>query len=334
MARVVDDLILRPATAADRAAVLELLASSLGWASDDRHAAFFAWKHDANPFGRSWAWVAEDPVAGVVGFRTFLRWRFERAGGQVDAVRAVDTATAVSHRGAGIFSRLTALGLATVTDAGVGFVFNTPNDQSRPGYVKLGWEVVGRLPVQLRPRSVRAVPRLARSRVAADLWSQSSDAGLPASDALEDSAGVERLLASQPPPTALRTVRTPAGLRWRYCGFAPLGYRAVLAGRSVEDGLALFRLRKRGRALECAVVEVLVPGGDRRASQRLARRALKVSGADHAIALAPEAAGGRWSGFVRTDRLGPVLTWRSATEPGPAPALSGWALSLGDIELF
>jgi hypothetical protein len=276
--------------------------------------------------------VAEDADAGIVGFRTFLRWRFDLpGGGTVDVVRAVDTATAPSHRGAGIFSRLTRHALAELGAAGVGFVFNTPNDQSRPGYLKLGWEEVGRLPVQLRPRSVGALPRIAGSRVPAELWSVRCDNGVPADEALADDAALLSLLRSQPAAAKLRTTRTVEMLRWRYCGFSPLGYRAVLGGSTASDGLALFRLRRRGSVLECAIVDVLTPGDDRGSAARLARRALRASGADVAVALAPER---RWPGFVRTARIGPNLTWRAVTDPGPAPRRDAWALTLGDIELF
>ena len=52
-----------------------------GLVVDDRYEAFFDWKHEQNPFGRSPAWVAVDG-GEVVGFRTFLRWehRHRRAG--------------------------------------------------------------------------------------------------------------------------------------------------------------------------------------------------------------------------------------------------------------
>jgi predicted N-acetyltransferase YhbS len=326
----VDELTIRPFEERDRPAVLGLLAESLGWVGDEHHAAFFRWKHEDNPFGRSFAWVAEDVEAGVVGFRTFLRWRFvSPAGEPVEAVRAVDTATAPSHRGAGIFSRLTKHGLAEIERAGTGVVFNTPNDQSRPGYLKLGWQEVGRLPVQLRPRSVARLPRVLRSRVPAELWSESSAAGLPAADALADTDAISALLAAQRPTPGWTTERSVAFLRWRYAGFAALGYRAVHLAGSPADGFALFRVRRRGAGRECAIVEVLAPGG-RRDAGALASAALQASGADHAIGLA---ALGRWSGFVRSARLGPVLTVRAVCEQ-PPPGITSWALGLGDVELF
>ena len=96
---------------------------------------------------------------------------------------------------------------------GVGFVFNTPNDQSRPGYLKMDWKLVERLPVLARPRALlvarrcpgpdfgrRAVPAGAR---AAPL----SRPGWPG-DAFDPGDGV---FLVRPPTPALRpSWRVPA----------------------------------------------------------------------------------------------------------------------------
>jgi GNAT superfamily N-acetyltransferase len=325
----VSGLLVREATVDDRPAVLALLAATLGWLPDDHHAAFFEWKHGANPFGPSFAWVAIDEASGdLAGFRTFLRWRFE---GGVQAVRAVDTATAPAHQGKGVFSRLTRHGLDEVRDAGVDCVFNTPNDQSRPGYLKMGWQQVGRVPVVVRAGGPVAVARVARARTAADLWSQPTDAGEPAGDALADSAAVTRLLdaVGEASPGVVRTERSPELLRWRYAGFAPLGYRALRLGRDLADGLALFRVRRRGAATEAMVGDLLVPGGDRRVAGRLLAGVRRATGADYAIATAATGRG------VPVPRQGPILTWRAVGDgPDSAPPLDRWSLALGDIELF
>lgn len=326
----VDQLTIRPATLADRPAILGLLSSSLGWEDDERHAELFAWKHDRNPFGASFAWVAEDPDAGVVGFRTFMRWRFETPDGSVEAVRAVDTATAPTHRGAGIFRRLTLHGLDEVRAAGVRFVFNTPNDQSRPGYLKMGWQEVGRLPVVVRPRSLAALPKVLRARVPAELWSEQCDAGMSVEEALGELADESVLGATG---QALATARSVAFLRWRYSGLSTLQYRAVpfTAGRS--NGAVIVRLRRRGPALECVVADVLpsVWAVRPRRSDPLVV-ALRATSADHAIAVA--SAGGRRAAGVRVSTAGPVLTWRSLVAGSGAPSLDSWRLNLGDVELF
>ena len=146
---------LRPAEVDDRTQILSLLATSLGWEIDDAFAELFEWKHGRNTFGRSPAWVATHERR-VIAFRTFLRWRFEHPDGSPrNAVRAVDTATHPDYQGRGLFRRLTLHGISEMRETGVDFVFNTPNDQSRPGYLSMGWSMVGRIPISARVASLR-----------------------------------------------------------------------------------------------------------------------------------------------------------------------------------
>ncbi len=326
-------LTVRRYTEQDEPAVLGLLQRSLGWLADEHHTAFFRWKHRDNPFGASPAWVALDGER-MVGLRVLLRWEFERDGLDrevVRAARAVDTATDPAYQGRGIFSGLTLHAIDDLTRESLHFIFNTPNDQSRPGYLKMGWQVVGRLPVAARPRSPVAMARMAGARSAADLWSTPTDVGLDAADALADERALDALLRSQPRAGGLRTRRTPAVIRWRYTGFPPLAYRVLLNGPRLDDGFVVFRLRRRGRALEAVVGDLLVPGADRRAAAALLRSLPRVSGADYAIQLGGEV--GARAGYLPLPRQGPILTWRAITET-VRPPMSDWSLALGDVELF
>lgn len=319
------DLVVRAATSADDAAALPMLRASLGKVDDPHYEAFLRWKHKDNAFGASPAWVAlHDGV--VVGYRTFLRWEFLREDGQVlRAVRAVDTATDPAYRGLGIFRTLTLHGVAELTHAGVGIVFNTPNDQSRPGYLKMGWTVARQLPVGVMPRGPRALVSMATSRVPASLWSETTDVGLDAAVALTDRGLAEGLLAHTP-TSGVRTNRSPAYLAWR-TGFGPLHYRLLLAtDDDAGAGGVVFRLRRRGRAVEAAIVEQLVP--DVRTGASLVRRVLTETGADYAIGLRT----GRSAGLLPLPRQGPLLTTRPLAASPPSPG--EWALTLGDVELF
>lgn len=320
---------IRPFEDGDEEAVLRLLAGTLGWLPDGHHAAFFAWKHRGNPFGASPAWVATAGGA-VIGFRTFLRWQLVRAGQLVRAARAVDTATDPAHQGRGVFSRLTLHGLETLRHEGTAFVFNTPNERSRPGYLKMGWQALGRVAVAARPRTPASLVRMATARTAAAMWSTPCDAGVPAAEALADRAGVDALLRSQP-PVGMTTRRSPEYLDWRYAGFGPLGYRAMVDAAGLEHGLALFRLRQRGAGTEATIVELLVPGGEVGAAGRLARRVLRVSGADFAVC----GSGVRpaRSGFLPLRSLAPIITWRPLADP-LRPDLGAWPIALGDVELL
>ncbi len=320
------DLEIRSALAEDEPAVLDLFRQTLGWRDDDPNEDFFRWKHQANPFGQSPAWLALHD-GKVVGYRTFLRWRFlTEDDKEIRAVRAVDTATHPDYQGLGIFRTLTLRGVAELTLAGEGIVFNTPNDQSRPGYLKMGWSVARRLPISLLPRPT-SLMKVARAAVPADLWSQPSTIGLDAAEALTDTAVAEALLMHAP-GKGVRTKRSPEYLAWR-TSLRPLSYRLLLASdRDPAQGGLVFRLRRRGEALEAAVIEQLVP--DRATGARLVGRLLKQTGADYAIGLRTGPSAGLIPVPLRG--MGPLLTTRPLAASPPLP--SAWRLTLGDVELF
>jgi GNAT superfamily N-acetyltransferase len=319
------DLVIRAARPADEAAAVPMLRASLGKLDDPHYEAFLHWKHGENPFGTSPAWVALHDDR-IVGYRTFLRWEFVDAEDRVvRAVRAVDTATDPAYQGMGIFRTLTLRAVAEMTLTGERIVFNTPNDQSRPGYLKMGWSVVRRLPVGVLPAGPRAMATMVTSRVPAALWSEETTAGLDAAEALGD-PGVAAALLQHAPGTGFRTHRTPEYLAWR-TSFGPLNYRLLLASEHdpAEGGL-VFRLRRRGDAVEAAVVEQLVP--DRRTGASLVARLLRESRADYAIGLRT----GPSAGLLPLPGQGPLLTTRPLAGSPPSPG--DWALTLGDIELF
>jgi len=307
----------RPATPEDRPEILGLAVRALRWRGDERDRAFFAWKHDHNPFGTSPAWVATDGDQ-IVGFRTLLRWELVQGAERLLMVRAVDTASDPARQGKGIFRRLTLTAVAELTSAGYRAVFNTPNTQSRPGYLKMGWTELGRPALGARPRGPMAALRMARSRTAAEKWSEPTSVGEPAGDVLRGS-GIESLLAALPEAQGWTTPRTAEYLRWRY-GFEPLHYRAL----DVRGGLVVFRVRRRGPSREVAVCEWLAPGPDRRALRRLV-----LAAGDYLVATGL----GPGHGLLPIPRLGPVVTWRPLAR-AEIPALGDLSFRLGDLELF
>jgi GNAT superfamily N-acetyltransferase len=323
------DVVLRPwSPGADLPGILRLLQASLGWGDGPAFRRFFEWKHREGAFGPSPAWVAVDGET-IVGLRILMRWEFESRDGGARAVRAVDTATHPDHQGRGIFSRLTRLALEDLERDGVDFVFNTPNDKSRPGYLKMGWQEVGRLPVHVRPLSLGGIVRIARARTSADRWSASSTAGEPAATVLSDRDALAQLLAARRPPVGTRTRVTPEYLAWRYGGDL-LPYRAVVAGAGLAHGVAFFRVRERGAAREAALCEVLTAGDDDGVGRELVRRAARAADADYLLALRGSVPG---RGLFPLPGQGPVLTWRKVATPRSDPP-AGWQLGLGDIELF
>lgn len=311
---------IRPATPEDRPAILSLLQRSLGWGDDPRFTELYRWKHELNAFGPSPTWVATDGKR-VVGVRIFMRWEFLRGGRVLRAVRAVDTATDPDYQGRGLFTRLTLHALDEMRADGVDFVFNTPNDQSRPGYLKMGWRQVGNLPAAVRPAGLGSVAKMARARVPSDHWSQPISAGAPFDEWADrrHSWGT----GGELPVRMLTTNTSEAFYRWRF-GLPVMHYRVVDHG----DGAVVVRARRRGPALE--LVQVAAFGLSSHEADRATAAAMKIDGADHAIRL------GRpnlRAGFVPLPGGGPVLTWRDLNIVG-LPPLSNWSLTMGDIELM
>lgn len=291
-------------------AIVQLGQRSLAWAGDERDRAFVRWKHLENPFGTSPAWGAWERDR-LVAFRTLLRWELGQGDRSLRVVRAVDTATDPELQGRGLFRSLTTRAVDELTSGGVDAIFNTPNDQSRPGYLKMGWQQLGRPTLWVQPSSPAVLSRMLRARVPAELWSEPVGYGEPAAE-----------VAAQLRPAETKqwaTRRTDEYLAWRY-GFEPLHYRAV----EVKGGHAVFRVRRRGPLSEVAIVEWLSDEPDPAAVLRLVRAC-----GDYAVALGL----GARHGFVPVPRQGPIVTWRTLANP-IVPSLDDIGFALGDLELF
>jgi len=342
MNRVQTSILVRPWRDDDLTPVLGLLQAALGEGpAGSRPSEFFTWKHFENPFGRSLMLVAEAD-GRPVGLRAFMRWRFRTGERTINAVRAVDTATHPDHQGHGIFSMLTRQAIEIMRDE-VDLIFNTPNEKSQPGYLKMGWRVVGRVPILIgahRPlrvalgfRSIRET--VAPTRPKPELGCETAAEALAASDA------ISRLLAAAgAAEDRLATDDDVTYLRWRYGSVPLLDYRAVREeGPGGLRGLALFRVRPRGRLWECTVAELIVADGDKAVAGRLLHRIRRRTGVDHVAASFParsvQATAARRRGFVRapggmTMVVNPL---RGVTRPDPL-SLDSWAVRLGDLEVF
>ena len=155
----------RDGTAADVPKIVALAQRALGGGVLTSEA-YWRWKHLASPFGASPVRLAVGPDGQVVGLRTFTRWEWASADATITAVRPVDTATDPGWRRRGIFKTLTLRLVDQATSGGGGFVYNTPNDQSHPGYLKMGWTDVCRVPIRMLPlRPARMAARLVARRL-------------------------------------------------------------------------------------------------------------------------------------------------------------------------
>ncbi len=112
-----------------------------GALSHPKDLSWLEWKHEQSPFGKSKFFLAH-ANGQLVGVRIFMPWQFHGPSGEkVTFWRPVDTATHVDFRGQGIFKKLTLHGLKVLFPDQDFRIFNTPNSNSLPGYLKMGWKL-------------------------------------------------------------------------------------------------------------------------------------------------------------------------------------------------
>jgi GNAT superfamily N-acetyltransferase len=334
------DWVIRPARREDTGPILTLIAESFAGRNVTSTPEYWRWKHELNPFGPSPILVAESG-GRLVGLRAFMRWAWRSGERTIRAVRAVDTATHPAFQRRGVFSKLTLALTGQLAAEGVGFVFNTPNAKSGPGYLKMGWRVATRLPIWVKPlrASILAARGLGIRRT-----EPPDTASLPPARAVLEQAGVEEIIArAERGDDRYHTHRTRPYLTWRFGTVPGLSYRASLARGGSDGALIVARGRNRFGLRELAVCEIIATqgsGGVRHGCQAL-QAMLAQTNADYVIASAApdttEASVLLRSGFLRVPRAGPRVTVFRLALPDDAPALERWAhwrCSIGDLELF
>ncbi|MGH2747963.1 MAG: GNAT family N-acetyltransferase [Actinomycetota bacterium] len=334
MTTIASEVSVRAYSDRDETQVLDVLRAALGEGpAGERSPRFFRWKHIDNPFGRSFLLVAEAD-GRIVGLRAFMRWRFRTGSSLIEAVRAVDTATHPDYQRMGIFSRLTRGALETMRGE-VDLVFNTPNDKSLPGYLKMGWRVVGKVPVAVGIRKPIAFVKGLRAGTVPPRIPVSGD---PAADILAAHSSIVPLLAEACPlPDRLATPKDLAFLRWRYGTDSTLDYRALVHPRGDGvAGLAIFRVKRRRALWETTIAELITAPGDHEARRGLLAAVVRAAPVHH-VTLLDGSGWGRaaQAGFVRMPSTMTLVVNPLRDIPSPDPTEpSSWALTLGDVEVF
>jgi GNAT superfamily N-acetyltransferase len=335
----------------DESAVLSLIQHGMGGGpTGERDVQFWRWKHFDNPFGRSIALVAVDHADQIIGLRTFMRWRFQAGDRTISAVRAVDTVTHSEYRRYGVFSELTRAAVQQVKASGVDLIFNTPNNQVLPGYLKLGWTYVAQVRPLVKvlnyPRFIAGMLRSrGRSRASAQVPLEEIFRGraMPVAEYLDSSKSIGRLTDLQQVAAngRLATSRSLEYLRWRYAQYPNLKYGVVCREENgVAPVCAILRSSRRFGLKEAVIAEMLVPGPEIKTASVLLDDLKRRIAADYLIAYFPEGSFKRRlllkHGFHQVPRAGQNFTVNvlSSNLPCDPRLLKSWDISLGDLEVF
>lgn len=340
----------RSYTRTDEDRVLELMSAALGESSTLRRTAdLWRWKHEESPFGKSHRLIAESASGEVIGLRAFLRWEYKKGNQKYRAVRAVDTSTHPNFQRMGIFSRLTKQAIKDVKADGVDFIFNTPNDASRPGYLKMGWNTVGRpAPLVKILNYRRFVTGLVRSKLLnrirgdfapGEFYRQSEPedmSRLVADSRFEDLMVSDTLISGN----VLRTIRTPEYFDWRFRRHPTIRYRSTVVEQGGRiDGCAVFRTNTRFGLKEVVMSELMMAREDSGIPLQVIRQLAGDLNADYIISYArpgsPQYAGLRANGFRGMPGQGINMVANPLGKPmGELGDLSNWGVTLGDLEFF
>lgn len=256
-----DEVTVRHALAEDVPNILETLRAALGETPVlKRTTELWEWKHVHNPFGSSLVLVA-DTGHCIAGVRALMRWDLTTEDGDtIRCLRAVDTATHPDFLRRGIFKELTMTALEEAHAQGIDLIFNTPNDKSAPGYLKMGWRLVSEIGVLIRPRLGRPAPIDPDSLPRIDALAP----GLHPAEALPLDGLAQR------EARGMRTRRDASYLRWRFTGHPTAQYGWV---GNDEDGLLIARASSRSHRSELVVSDLLgqPSAGVVRSAARLSR---------------------------------------------------------------
>lgn len=335
----------------DEEAVLKLIQMGLGGGpSGTREKSFWQWKHFENPFGKSITLVAVAESGELIGLRTFMRWKYRVGESNINAVRAVDTVTHPEYRRYGVFSKLTSEAVTRVRSDGADLIFNTPNEQVLPGYLKLGWHYVSLVQPMVKilnyPRFIstyllkRGKGHTSGQLRASDVFTRE----LPKIvDFLNTSRGIQALIDANNRIRAnyISTNQSIAYLSWRYSGHHFGDYR-ILSYEKNNKLLACAILRPSTRfgLKEVVIVEILLSSTDEEIVASLLREMKNCVCADHLIGFFPQGSIHRRSlrkfGFHQVPRQGQNFTVNLFNANCQRDPLSfhNWHLSLGDLEVF
>ncbi|MFP8954498.1 GNAT family N-acetyltransferase [Natrialbaceae archaeon A-arb3/5] len=222
---------------------------------------WFEWKFKRNPYVDHVPIIVSTRGDQIVGCRAFFALEMQINGTTQTALQPCDTMVHPDHRRQGLFSRMNELALEYYADRSPAFFFNFPNENSKRGNLKHGWQEVRTVPMYYRVHD--PIPLLKtwidgdgsgkidsdeRSGADASIVANVLSSAETSSERESDGVRVERyetpphaLLASigeQESTTGIRANRSAEFYRWRLDNPAS-EYAAYVATR---DGTALAAL--------------------------------------------------------------------------------------------
>ena len=246
------DISIRLATDRDKPQILQLLHTvfdeqqHFDWKRDEK---YLQWKYDSNIFGKTHLHIAEYN-GEIVSSCALWPWNFICRGEVVKAYQPCDTMVHPEYQGKGIFSKVNLNRISLAQDERTPFLFNFPNNNSLPGYLKLGWDYfinIEWLVKLLKPSNV-----LINFRDKSKSVPQKIDNDHKIN--IEDCNTIaEKYLTYD---GIIQTYRQKEFFRWRYEEHPFFKYGMVTAQKSRKSAGAIFMVNAKNKIREMIVVDV------------------------------------------------------------------------------
>lgn len=237
----------------DKAAVLQLLNevfSDVQRSSFTRGDAFWTWKYEANVFGTPILIVAV--LDGkIVGFSNLWPWAFKYRGKIYKGLQPCDSVVHKDYQKYGIFLKMRMKGLQIASEQEYDVIFNFPNQNSLPSYLKMGWNFLG------NPTWYIHVLSPVKILIARFVKSKSVPISLDSKYDL-DCAALEKLSFNNADFSKyFATNYVPGYFKWRYTEHPSLKYGMVLYEKGHKSIAAIFTIKQNGGVREMIIVDVV-----------------------------------------------------------------------------
>ena len=312
-------MIIRNSTPEDIPAIVALLQLSLGESLIKKSSESWNYKHVDNTFGVSQVLLAFEGDI-LVGVRAFMKWQWQLGNEAWNAYRAVDTATHPDYQGKGIFKKLTLQALYEIKKEGKTFVFNTPNNNSRPGYLKMGWQIIDAIELAVVPTILYTIPYF--------FLKVNPENAISTAQLNQLCNTYNRHLSEK---KAIFTPKSAAYLKWRY-EENPLQDYVIF---SSNDWYTVFYIKRHGLFNELRVVETI--GSNQKQHLKKMKKAILSYAFQKKCWVITTANKDLFSRKIY-GKFGPKLTIKTLVKDhyfiNTAFDVKNWHYSLGDLELF
>jgi len=298
---------------------------------------WFYWKFRDGPWGPAVVAYARDRSDGrIAGVTAFGMWRLLHDGAPVLAGISFATFVHPEFQKRGLFTELTRLAQEEALRRGARVLFNFPNQSSRHGFLRLGWQDMHGIETWVKPvRLVRVLSRVVTGprslkAVVADPPDAAIHGAVPPFDdfssLIEARTSWAGLWAGE---------RTPSMLRWRFFGHPRYRYLHVEG-----DGVtALVRTASRGSLREAQIMDVFFP--PERPAAAIRRLFRTIAERCEADTLAVMVTRGhplrpilKTSGFLPVPNRVNFFTYPLVKDCPPVGDQVNWALSFSEIHMM